>query len=137
MFIKVVNNIFHGKSKRVDELAHDYHFSESTFRRILAQYTPILKSYGLKWQLNPTSIEGNEANLRKFFKDFYYEGADTKYTLVPDKALHELVLDKLHGIWNWIRNDTGRFLLYVLYCNQTSGFRLCYFESNRFSKNCL
>lgn len=94
---KVVNNIFHGKSKRVDELAHDYHFSESTFRRILAQCTPILKSYGLKWQLNPINIEGNEANLRKFFKDFYYEGADTEYTLVPDKALHELVLDKLHG----------------------------------------
>lgn len=94
---KVVNNIFHGKLKRIDQLAHDYHFSESTFRRILAQCTPILKSYGLKWQLNPINIVGDETNLRKFFTDFYYEGVDTEYTLVPDKALHELVLDKLNG----------------------------------------
>lgn len=94
---KVITNVFYGKLKRIDELAHDYHFSESTFRRILTQCTPILESYGLKWQSNPINIEGNETNLRKFFKDFYYEGVDTVHTLTPDKALHELILDQLKG----------------------------------------
>lgn len=92
---EIIGNIFHGELKNIDELAHQYHLSETTFRRLLRQSTPILISYGLKWTSNPLNIEGKEVNLRKFFKDFYYEGADTKYTLTPDSKLHELVLTRL------------------------------------------
>ena len=92
---EIIGNIFLGELSNIDELAHFYHFSESTFRRLLNRSTTVLESYGLEWVSNPVSIEGREANLRKFFKDFYYEGVETPYTLVPDIELHELVLKKL------------------------------------------
>ncbi|MEB8401552.1 helix-turn-helix domain-containing protein [Enterococcus casseliflavus] len=92
---EIIGNIFKGKQSNIDELAHQYHFSESTFRRLLDQSTPILLSYELIWASNPLGIRGSEANLRKFFKDFFYEGIDTSYTLVPDSKLHDLVINKL------------------------------------------
>ncbi|MGQ4245088.1 helix-turn-helix domain-containing protein [Enterococcus casseliflavus] len=104
---EIIGNIFHGELKNVDEIAHFYHLSESTFRRLLTQTNPILNSYGLKWISNPLNIEGEEANLRKFFKDFYYEGIETKYTLVPDTKLHEMVLKKLKSDINQFMEVSG------------------------------
>lgn len=94
---EIIGNIFYGKLYRVDELADYYHYSESAFRRMLSHSNAILKSYGLQWVSNPLTIHGDEASLRKFFKDFYYEGTETEYTILPDPALHELILKKLHG----------------------------------------
>lgn len=94
---EIIGNIFYGKFHRVDELADHYHFSESSFRRMLRQSNKALRSYGLQWTANPLSIQGDEANLRKFFKDFFYEGIDTEYTISPDPALIELILTQLEG----------------------------------------
>lgn len=94
---EIVGNIFYGKFFRVDELADHYHFSESSFRRILKQSSRELKKYGLQWASNPLTIHGEEASMRKFFKDFYYEGIETEYTILPDAKLHELVLTQLEG----------------------------------------
>lgn len=94
---EIVGNIFYGKLYRVDELADRYHFSESSFRRMLNKSNQMLKTYGLQWASNPLTIQGDEANLRKFFKDFYYEGIDTEYTIIPDPAISELVLTELEG----------------------------------------
>lgn len=94
---EIIGNIFYGKFARVDELAEHYHFSESSFRRMLNQSNSILKMYGLQWASNPLTIQGEEANLRKFYKDFYYEGIETKYTLLPDLELQNLILTKLEG----------------------------------------
>lgn len=91
----IIGDIFRGELSRIDELAHKYHLSESTFRRLMNQVTPILNSYELCWTSNPLAISGSEANLRKFFKDFYYEGVETVYTIVPDPELHELLLNQL------------------------------------------
>jgi len=94
---EIVGNIFKGRLSQIGELAHHYHFSESSFRRIFEQSTPILNSYGLKWVSNPLNIEGSESDLRKFFKDFYYEGVQTIFTLTPGPELHELILKSLKG----------------------------------------
>ena len=94
---EIVGNIFYGKESRVDELADHYHFSESSFRRMLNQSNKALKNYDLQWSSNPLTIQGDEANLRKFFKDFYYEGIDTEYTVSPDSALDKLILTQLEG----------------------------------------
>lgn len=102
---EIIGQIFQGELMDVEELAHHYHFSESTFRRILIQSSEILDSYNLQWSSNPLTIDGSEANLRKFFKDFYFEGVDTAYTLVPDSSLHELVLDQLMG--KLVKYDIG------------------------------
>ena len=94
---EIIGNFFYGKFARVDELAEHYHFSESSFRRMLTQSNSILKMYDLQWASNPLMIQGEETNLRKFFKDFYYEGIETKYTLLPDLKLQDLILTKLEG----------------------------------------
>ena len=94
---EIIGNIFHGRLSRVDELADYYHYSESSFRRMLTQSNSVLKSYGLQWASNPLTIQGDEASLRKFFKDFYYEGIETDYTVLPDPALHDLILTQLKG----------------------------------------
>lgn len=92
---ELIKNIFYGKFDRVDELAHLYNYSETNFRRILAKCDPLLKSYGLRWVSNPLRIEGNEACLRKFFKDFFYEGIETPYSVVPDQKLRELIINTI------------------------------------------
>lgn len=94
---EIIGNIFYGKLYRVDELADYYHFSESSFRRMLTQSNSALKSYGLQWVSNPLTIQGDEASLRKFFKDFYYEGIETDYTVLSDPALQDLILTQLNG----------------------------------------
>lgn len=94
---EIIGNIFYGKLYRVDELADYYHFSESSFRRMLTQSNSALKSYGLQWASNPLTIQGDEASLRKFFKDFYYEGIETGYTVLPDPAFQDLILTQLNG----------------------------------------
>lgn len=104
-FFEIIKNIFLGKYMRVDELAHHYHFSESTFRRLLGQSSPILAEYGLKWGLSPLTIEGNEANVRKFFKDLYYESSDMTDTLVPDSELPKCFMNQLQEKFG--HNDIG------------------------------
>ena len=94
---EIIGNIFFGRLSRVDELADYYHYSESSFRRMLTQSNSVLKSYGLQWASNPLTIQGDEASLRKFFKDFYYEGIETDYTVLPDPTLHDLILKQLKG----------------------------------------
>lgn len=94
---EIIGDIFYGKLSRVDELAERYHFSETSFRRLLNKCNPVLTSYGLEWKSNPLDIHGNEASLRKFFKDFYYEGVETEYKLSPETELHELILTQLNG----------------------------------------
>lgn len=95
---EIVGNIFYGRFANVDELADRYHFSESAFRRMLKKSNKELKTYDLQWASNPLTIEGAESNLRKFFKDFYYEGIDTEYTVRPDQELIDLLGIKLEGM---------------------------------------
>lgn len=54
-----------------------------------------LRNYGLDWSPSPLSIKGNEVALRKFFKDFFYEGVETPYTVLPFSGLRELILNKV------------------------------------------
>lgn len=95
ILFELIENIFYGKLERIDELAYSYNYSESTFRRLLSKCSPQLKSYGLAWKSNPLTINGNEASLRKFYKDFFYEGIETPYSIFPDQKLQDLLLNTL------------------------------------------
>lgn len=95
ILFKLIENIFYGKLDRIDELADYYNYSESTFRRLLSKCAPLLESYGLKWVSNPLNIEGDEACIRKFFKDFFYEGIETPYSVIPDQQLIDLVINNV------------------------------------------
>lgn len=115
---EIISDILNGKLRRIDELAHHYHYSESSFRRIINNCNPVFESYGLKWRSNPLTLEGNEASIRKFFKDFYYEGIETQYTLSPPKDLTKIVFDKAYdniGRYDWGSGTTPTSFLYSLY----------------------
>ncbi|OUZ16464.1 hypothetical protein A5868_001385 [Enterococcus sp. 12F9_DIV0723] len=127
---EIIGNIFNGKLLTIDELAHQYHFSESTFRRLLGQTNHTLKSYGLRWESNPLTIAGNEANLRKFFKDFYYEGVETAYTLLPDPALHQLLIDQFkeklghYDIGSGTTPTSFHYTLYIAIQRASKGYSI-------------
>lgn len=92
---EIIEQIFYGKFRHIDDLAHHYSYSESSFRRMLSQSSSTLNKYGLDWSTSPLSIKGNEIALRKFFKDFFYEGVETPYTVIPSSDLRELILKKV------------------------------------------
>lgn len=92
---EIIEQIFYGKFRHIDDLAHHYSYSESSFRRMLYNSSSTLRNYGLDWSPSPLSIKGNEVTLRKFFKDFFYEGVETPYTVLPFSGLRELILNKV------------------------------------------
>lgn len=91
---EIIKNVFYNQFDSISELAYKYSFSETAFRRLLTRTNDFLESYGLFWQSTPLKIGGEEAKLRKFFKDFFYEGIETPYTMIPDKRVHELFVEK-------------------------------------------
>ncbi|MEB5953163.1 helix-turn-helix domain-containing protein [Enterococcus innesii] len=94
-FFEIIKNIFFDKRFKIDELAHKYHLSESTLRRLLKNTNKVLEIYGLKWSSNPLFIQGKEENLRKFFFDFYYKGVDMDHNIIPDFKMKKLLKNKL------------------------------------------
>ncbi|OTO50580.1 hypothetical protein A5814_002748 [Enterococcus faecium] len=62
-------------------------------RRSLVSVIPILEKYGLALSFQPVDFIGEEANMRKFFKDFYYEDDITPHTLFPPESLKDIVND--------------------------------------------
>lgn len=107
VLFEIVGNIFYGELETIEELAFLYNYSESTLRRLLVQIKPVLAEYDLELVLNPVNFTGDEGNLRKFFKDFYYEGEQIPHTLTPPKELHELVLTTLSGKMGNYEISTG------------------------------
>ncbi|EAC9513080.1 HTH domain-containing protein, partial [Listeria monocytogenes] len=70
---QILEAIFHGEPCSVEEWAQRLYVSESTMRRYLNSASLTLRKYGLELVLQPVNLSGAEANIRKFFKDFYYE----------------------------------------------------------------
>ncbi|MCH0445626.1 helix-turn-helix domain-containing protein, partial [Enterococcus faecium] len=100
-------NVFYGELEDMTELIDRFHLSEATFRRYLKQIQPVLEEYGLELSLYPLDLKGEEANIRKFFKDFYYEGEMTPHTLVPPRDLHELVQATFYDKFEYFSIGTG------------------------------
>ena len=90
---QIVEAIFHGEFCSVEEWAQRLYVSESTMRRYLNTASVTLRKYHVEWILQPVNLSGSEANIRKFFKDFYYESDVTPHTLLPPKELIALVSD--------------------------------------------
>lgn len=95
VLFEIVGTIFWGQPVALAELAHHYSYAESTLRRFLARIEPILASYRLSLTFTPVNFKGKEADIRKFFFDFYYNSEQTPHTIRPPKRLHKLVLDEL------------------------------------------
>ncbi|WP_195514580.1 helix-turn-helix domain-containing protein [Enterococcus sp. 1001283B150225_161107_E12] len=97
VLFEIVGNVFWGKDFTVADLAHQHSYAESTLRRFLLRIRPVLADYELTLAFNPVNFLGEEANIRKFFFDFYYSSEQTPYTIRPPEDLHTLVLNELSG----------------------------------------
>lgn len=107
ILFELLGNVFYGELEDMTELIDRFHLSEATFRRYLKQIQPVLEEYGLELSLYPLDLKGEEANIRKFFKDFYYEGEMTPHTLVPPRDLHELVQATFYDKFEYFSIGTG------------------------------
>ncbi|MRI72202.1 HTH domain-containing protein [Enterococcus casseliflavus] len=107
ILFELLGNVFYGELEDMNELLDRFVLSEVTFRRYLKQIGPVLNEYELDLTLHPIDLQGNEINIRKFFKDFYYEGEMTPHTLVPPKDLHELVQKTFYHEFSKFSIGTG------------------------------
>lgn len=87
----VINSILIGELRTVEDWAFQFHLSESTMKRHVLSVVTILDEYGLEISLTPLDLIGPEVNIRKFFKDFYYEVDLTPHTLLPFEEIQEMV----------------------------------------------
>lgn len=95
VLFEIMEKLYYGETTDLEELAHQYSYAESTLRRFLIKTQPILKDYGLTLSFKPVKLLGEEANIRKFFFDFYNGGEQTPQTVRPPEGLHPLLLQGL------------------------------------------
>ena len=107
VLFEIIGTIFYGEPVALAELAHQYSYAESTLRRFLVRVEPIVAEYGLTLTLNPVNLVGDEANIRKFFFDFYYSSEQTPFTIRPPEGLHALILNELSGKLGTYELGTG------------------------------
>lgn len=126
----IISNIFYGELDTLEDTAIYLNYSTGSLRRILQSAQPVLRQYGLAFQINPIKIIGDEIAIRKFFFDFYYEGAQTPHTLHPPKGFHSLFLQQLSDVENQIELDTGvgiasfYYRIYIAFERYRQGYRL-------------
>ncbi|MEB8401535.1 helix-turn-helix domain-containing protein [Enterococcus casseliflavus] len=87
----VLKSILNGNLHTFEEWAFKFHLSESTMKRYLMSAEETLQEYELKFALTPVDLLGEEANIRKFFKDFYYEVEIVPHTLLPIDQMRKFI----------------------------------------------
>lgn len=87
----VLKSILNGNLHTFEEWAFKFHLSESTMKRYLMSAEETLQEYELKFALTPVDLLGEEANIRKFFKDFYYEVEIVPHTLLPIDKMRKFI----------------------------------------------
>jgi hypothetical protein len=115
---EIIKNIFYGKYEDIDDLAYKYNYSVTAFRRLLTKSSNILESYDIFWTSNPLNIGGSEECVRKFFKDFFYEGIETPFTVTPSKELYKIFVGegkRLLGDYEVGTGTTPQSFYYTLY----------------------
>lgn len=107
VLFEMLGNIFFGELEELDDLLDRFQLSRSSFRRYLKNIEPVFHEYGVELILSPIDLIGNEANIRKFFKDFYYESEMTPHTVVPPKELHVLIRETFYAQFSKFSVGTG------------------------------
>lgn len=130
ILFEIIGNIFYGEKENIGELAEYYNYSESTLRRFLKIAQKPLSEYGLKISKNPITIIGDEAAIRKFFFDFYYEGAQTPHTLHPPQDLHDQLIKLIKTLTDKQKLGSGYtikafyYLLYITMERNQQGYKV-------------
>lgn len=136
---EIIGNIFYGELDTLEEAADYLNYSSGSLRRILQTVQPVLRRYGLAFQMNPINLTGDENGIRKFFFDFYYEGSQTPHSLHPPGDFHKTLIEKLSAEADTIELDTGvgiasfYFIIYIAFERYRQGFHIqlpTYLEEN-------
>lgn len=114
----VVQSILTGDLRSAEEWSFQFHLSESTMKRYLLSIIPILEMYRLQLSLSPVDFVGKEGDIRKFFKDFYYEVDVIPHTVIPFQTLKEMIpdtqsSDRLSSFINISPSDF-RYFIYIM-----------------------
>lgn len=120
----IIQSILDGDLRSAEEWAFAFHVSESTMKRYILSVIPTLEEYGLQISLTPVDLVGPEVNIRKFFKDFYYEVDLTPRTLIPFRDMEEIVffLEKERiKINSDISPADFRYFLYIMIQRSKNG----------------
>lgn len=88
----IIESILVGKLQSYEQWADHFFVSESSMRRHILRSSEILEPYQINFSLNPVDLVGEEGNIRKFLKDFYYETDEiSPFTLEPSVEVDELM----------------------------------------------
>ncbi|WP_430535247.1 helix-turn-helix domain containing protein [Listeria rocourtiae] len=93
----IVNGVFQGEFKSIDEWADELFISTSTLNRYLSYLKNILKEFKLELSLTPIAFIGEEVNIRHFFFNFFYNMNDISTISHPTEAEYELHKKALAG----------------------------------------
>lgn len=93
----IVNGVFQGESKSIDEWADELFLSTSTLHRYLTYLKNLLKEFKLELSLTPIAFLGEEVNIRHFFFNFFYSMNDISTISHPTEAEYEFHIKVLAG----------------------------------------
>lgn len=123
----ILKSILEGETMSVEDWAFMFHLSESTMKRYLLSVIPTLSDYELQLSLTPVDLVGEEANIRKFFKDFYYEVNLTPHTLLPFQDMQEFI-EELEEARIKLKTDISlsdfRYFLYIMIQRSKAGKKM-------------
>lgn len=138
----VLQSILDGDLRSTEEWAFTFHVSESTMKRYILSVVPTLEEYGLQFSLTPVDLVGSEVNIRKFFKDFYYEIDLTPRILMPFRDMEEFVIfleEERIKVKSDISPADFRYFLYIMIQRSKNGrainssyINLSYTDEERF-----
>lgn len=89
----LLENIFIGELKTIDEWADCLFLSKSTLSKYLQRIHEQLARFDLQLALDPVNIVGEEADIRNFFCTFFYETDSTPHTVFPPAAVQQAVTE--------------------------------------------
>lgn len=93
----IVNGVFQGEFKSIDEWADELFLSTSTLHRYLTYLKNLLKEFKLELSLTPIAILGEEVNIRHFFFYFFYNMNDISTINHPTEVEYEFHMKLLAG----------------------------------------
>ncbi|WP_225000647.1 helix-turn-helix domain-containing protein [Enterococcus casseliflavus] len=112
----LLENIFIGELKSIDEWADHFYLSKATLLKYLQRVRKQLIHFDLELANDPVNIIGNEADIRNFFCTFFYETDITPHTVFPSIAVQQAVKE-ISGLFDKSSYHTASFsqYSYILY----------------------
>nr|WP_232844522.1 helix-turn-helix domain-containing protein [Enterococcus innesii] len=111
----MLENIFMGELKSIDEWTDCLFLSKSTLSKYLRRIHQQLTHFDLTLTLDPVNIVGEEADIRNFFCTFFYETDITPHTVFPSVAVQQAVTE-ISGMFEKIAIIPPHFLNTVICC---------------------